>query len=100
MYRPLKRFYTQGVFYGLDEMAHVHTLPDLGESVINAFNLEEKPEERAISFRPEEIGLAAGAVQVEGAPFRQTGDEVSLDLSIPARGQLLLKVNGRRTEGK
>ncbi len=27
-YLPLERFYTQGVFYGLDEMVHVHTLAD------------------------------------------------------------------------
>ena len=42
-YTPLKRFYTQGTFYGIDETVHAHTLPDIGESVINVFNLENKP---------------------------------------------------------
>lgn len=91
-YLPLKRFYTQGEFYGIDEMVHVHTLPDLGRSVINAFNIDEKPVQRQVSFRLAEIGLPSGPVQIEGSSFRQSGDEVVLDLAIPARGHLLLKV--------
>ena len=41
-YRSLKRFYAQGVFYGIDETVHAHTLPDVRESVINVFNLEKQ----------------------------------------------------------
>jgi hypothetical protein len=91
-YLPLKRFYTQGVFYGLDETIHCHTLPDLGECVINCFNLEDQPVRKEVRFRMKEIGLSARAVQIKGAPFQQTGDEIVLDLAIPARGHLLLKV--------
>jgi len=91
-YQPLKRFYTQGVFYGVDEMTHAHTLPDLQESVINAFNLEKEPVQKPVRFRLAEIGLRSGRVQVEGAPFQQSGEEVTLDLAIPARGHQLLKV--------
>lgn len=90
-YKGLKRFYTQGVFYGLEETVHAHTLPDLNESVINAFNLDDKPVQKHVEFRLSEIGLPARAARIEGAPFTQTDDEVSLDLAIPARGQILLR---------
>ena len=56
-YTALKRFYAQGVFYGLDETVHVHTLPDLGECVVNVFNVDDAPASKTIRFRPEEIGL-------------------------------------------
>jgi hypothetical protein len=91
-YSGLKRFYAQGIFYGLDESIHCHTLPDLEQSVINCFNLDDQPVKKEVRFRPSDIGLPAGRVQVEGAPFRQSGDEVVLDVAIPARGHLLLKV--------
>jgi hypothetical protein len=97
-YQPLKQFYTQGVFYGLDEMTHAHTLPELGESVINAFNLEDKPAQKPLRFRLGEIGLRSGVARVEGAPFKQAGEEVALELTLPARGHQLLKV--RTTAGK
>ena len=95
-YLSLKRFYTQGVFYGLDETIHCHTLPDLGECVINCFNLEDKLVQKEVRFQLKEIGLPADAVQIEGAPFQQTGDEIVLDLTIPARGHLLLKVGAEK----
>jgi hypothetical protein len=91
-YNQLKRFFAQGVFYGLDETIHCHTLPDLGQSVVNCFNLDDKPIQKQIRFRPSEIGLADDAVKIDGAPFRQNGDEITVDLAIPARGHVLLKV--------
>jgi hypothetical protein len=97
-YLPLKRFYTQGIFYGLDEAIHCHTLPDLGECVINCFNIEDKPVKKEVRFRLSEIGLPAGAVKIEGAPFQQKGDEIVLDLSLPALGHQLVRVKGKSTK--
>jgi hypothetical protein len=91
-YRSLKRFYTEGVFYGLDETVLVHTLPDRGESVVNAFNLEDQPVRRTVRFRLGDIGLPAGVAEIEGAPYRLDEGEIAVDLSIPARGHLLLKI--------
>jgi hypothetical protein len=91
-YNGLKRFFAQGVFYGLDETIHCHTLPDEKRCVINCFNLEDKPMKKEVRFRLSEIGLPAGKVQIDGAPFRQSGEEVTVDLAIPARGHLLLQV--------
>jgi hypothetical protein len=91
-YLPLKRFYTQGIFYGIDEMVHAHTLPDQGASVLNVFNLEDKPEQKHLQFKLSEIGLPSGPVKIEGAAFQQNGDAITLDLTIPTRGHQLLKV--------
>jgi hypothetical protein len=91
-YLPLKRFYTQGEFYGIDETVHVHTLADLRQSVVNVFNLTDKPVEKEVRFRAADIGLPAGSVQVEGAPFTVKGDEITMKLTVPARGHQLVKV--------
>lgn len=91
-YLSLKRFYTQGVFYGLDETVHAHTLPDLRESVINVFNLDDKRAQNQLQFRLSEIGLPSGKIQIEGAPVQQSGDDVTVYLAIPKRGHRLLKV--------
>jgi hypothetical protein len=91
-YKELKRFYTQGDFYGLDEMVHAHTLKDRGQSVINVFNLDDKPVERQIKFRLAEIDLPSGPVQIEGLPFTQKDDEITITATVPARGHVLCKI--------
>lgn len=91
-YKELKRFYTQGDFYGLDEMVHAHTLKDLNESIINVFNLDDKPIEKKITFRLAEIGLPSGPAQIEGLPFTQKDDEITITATVPARGHVLCKV--------
>jgi hypothetical protein len=91
-YLPLKRFYTQGTFYGIEEMVHAHTLPELRESALNVFNLDDKPIEKEVRFRLADIGLPAGAIQVEGASFTLKGDEITMKLPIAARGHQLVKV--------
>jgi hypothetical protein len=90
-YLSLKRFYAQGVFYGIEETVHAHTLPDLRASVINVFNLENKPVRKRFRLRAADIGLPVGPVQIEGAAVKQDGDRLVVDLALPARGHLLLK---------
>jgi hypothetical protein len=91
-YRPLKRFYTQGKFYGIEEMVHAHTLPELRESVLNVFNLDDKAIEKEVRFRLADIGLPAGSIQVEGASVTVKGDEVTMKMPISARGHRLVKI--------
>jgi hypothetical protein len=95
-YLSLKRFYAQGVFYGLDETIHVHTLPDEGAAVMNVFNLEDKSASKTIRFRPEEIGLGPGAVRIEGASFETKGGGIVVKADLAARGHLLLKVQSMK----
>jgi hypothetical protein len=94
-YMKHKRFFTQGVFYGLDEMLHVHTLPDAKEAVVNVFNLEEKPVTKEIRFRLSEIGLPATSVKIEGGSFEQKGDEIALNVEVPGRGHTLVNIRSR-----
>jgi hypothetical protein len=89
-YLPLKRFYAQGDFYGLDETIHVHTLPDLKESVIDCFNLERQPVVRHLEFRLSDIGLPSQKIAMEGASFTLNGDKIELDVSIPAMAHQLI----------
>jgi hypothetical protein len=91
-YMPLKRFYTQGKFYGIDEMIHAHTLPDLGQSVINVFNLTDKPVEKTVHLRPADVGLAAESIRVEGESFTASGGDVTFKVTVPARGHHLVKI--------
>ena len=88
-YRANKRFFTQGIFYGLDENTHAHTLPDIREAMINAFNLEDQPVHKTIRLRLGEIGLHAGTTG------QHIGAELSIDVSIPARGHQLLHVSAK-----
>jgi hypothetical protein len=91
-YLPLKRFYTQGKFYGIEEMVHAHTLPELGESVLNVFNLTDKPVEKEVRFRPADIGLPAGSIKIEGASFSEKDGQITLKMTVPAFGHQLVKV--------
>ncbi len=93
-YKALKRFYTRGVFYGLDEMVHVHTLPDLGQACINVFNLEDKPVKRTVRFSLAEIGLGSKRVKLEGVEGRQVEDVVEFEVEVPARGHQLVVLKG------
>ena len=89
----MKRFYTQGVFYGIEETVHAHTLPELGESVLNVYNLSDKPIEKEVRFRPADIGLPpAGSIKIEGASFTEKDGEITLKLSLPAKGHHWVKV--------
>lgn len=98
-YRALKRFYTQGTFYGIDETVHAHTLAGepvaAGETVavLNVFNLAETELEREIRFRLSDIGLPDSfRVYCPNAIFLQDGSEVTLWVHLPALGHRLLEV--------
>jgi hypothetical protein len=94
-YLPLKEFYTRGVFYGLEETVHAHTLPGLRESVINVFNLEDAPERKTVRIKPGEIGLSPGAISIEGGTFAESDGVWTGIVDVPARGHVLLKVRLR-----
>jgi len=42
LYRSLKRYFVNGKFVGLHEMAHLHTLPDETGGVLNLFNIDKE----------------------------------------------------------
>ncbi|MDW8105734.1 MAG: hypothetical protein RMK92_12035, partial [Armatimonadota bacterium] len=102
-YLTLKRFYTQGVFYGIEETVHAHTL--VGEparagetvAVLNIFNLAQTEVEREIRFRLGDVGLPDNLrVCCPDVSFLQRGSDVALWVRVPALGHRLLEM---RAEG-
>jgi len=92
-YKRLKRFYTQGIFYGLDETVHVHTLPEERGCVLNIFNLADVPVEREVKFRLSEVGLKMGkTIEVIGASSTIDGDIITLWVNLPAKGHRLVEI--------
>ncbi len=95
-YLPLQHFFAEGVFYGLDETIHVHTLPDLNAAVIDCFNLEDAPAVKHLEFRLADVGLAPGAVVVDGSAQPGSGDLVTVDVAVPAKAHRLVKIDVTR----
>jgi len=91
-YLSLKRFYTQGVFYGLDETIHAHTLPEINECVIDCFNLNTKQDIRHVKFRLSEVGLTLRKISMEGGSFTADGDEIEMAVAIPPMGHQLVRI--------
>ncbi len=81
-YRRLKPFFARGVFYGIDELTHIHRHPTESRAVINCFNLEDHPVTRPLPFDPARFGLApAGRYSVPGK------------VTIPAYGHVLIETD-------
>jgi hypothetical protein len=91
-YRRLKPFFSAGIFYGIDELTHVHRHPDHNAAVVNCFNLEAGPVEKDISFNPQQFGLnPARRYEIRGSHFSLERNRVA-NVTIPGRGHVLLEV--------
>ncbi len=92
-YKRLKRFYTQGIFYGLDETIHVHVLPDEKAVVINVFNLTERALEKEINFDLSEIGFCRDSrICSTNIEYIQEDSNVSLKVSLPPLGTSVVEL--------
>jgi hypothetical protein len=92
-YLRLKSHFTAGVFYGIDEMTHVHRHPSAATAVINCFNVDPSPVTRQIAFDPVRFGLPGnGNYRFTGAEFALAGETYSGSVSIPALGHRLIEV--------
>ena len=92
-YMRLKQFYTQGIFYGLDETIHAHTIPEEKTSVLNIFNLTKEPKTREIRFDLSEIGLPKNLkVLITDLRYSQEGSSISLKISLPPLGTTLVEI--------
>lgn len=92
-YLQLKRFYTQGSFYGLEETVHAHTLRESLEAVINVFNLDEGPATKEVCFDLADIGLPGNhRVTTDGGEGAQEGSRVKMVWRLPGRGAAITKI--------
>jgi hypothetical protein len=94
-YMRLKPFFVGGEFYGIDELTHVHTLPEKNSAVINCFNLKESETMRKFSCNLSEIGLNPSAnLEIKGADHWEISkDKLRITLEIPPRDMRLVKVD-------
>ena len=90
-YKPLKDLYARGEFYALDELTHIHVLPEQGRCVVNAFNLTDTAVSREVEVRLNDLGLLEN-LSVEGAPYETTGGKLALKLDIPPFSPLIVKM--------
>ena len=90
-YRSLKDLYARGTFYGIDEITHLHVLPEEGRCVVNAYNLTDAPISRQVEIKPIDIGLIE-ELKVVGAPHHLIRGKLVLDLQIPPFSPLVIKL--------
>lgn len=92
-YRRLEQLYKAGVFYGVDEMTHVHTHPTEPAAVINCFNLEDHTVRRTLEIDPVKFGLdPSHAYAITGAAARRGAGRYFIDVEIPSQGHVLLEM--------
>lgn len=84
-YRKLERFYKEGEFYGMNEEAHVHALPDESAFVVNLFNLSDEPRVISGSIAFEEMGLDRDRwyINPKGGRFDRNLGTFSVSLRMP-----------------
>ncbi|MHB9036125.1 MAG: hypothetical protein ACYC64_05620 [Armatimonadota bacterium] len=90
-YKELKDLYCRGRFFGVDELTHIHVLPESGRCVVNAFNLTDTAVSRKVNLRLSDLGFVED-VTVEGTPYELAGDKLTLNLEIPPFSPAVVKV--------
>lgn len=89
LYLSLKGLYTRGKFYGIDELTHLHVLPEEGRGVLNAFNLTEEHVSREVGLNLPDFGLPAD-VSVEGAEARVEVGRLTIRCEIPPMSPVVI----------
>jgi hypothetical protein len=91
-YMSLIDFYKRGTFYGIDEMTHVHTLPERNQAVVNLFNLAGKTVTRTVRVNLAEVGLQSFR-NASGADARKSKGGFTFTVELKPLSQALVKVN-------
>jgi hypothetical protein len=102
-YLRLKPFFTQGEFYGVDELTHIHTLRDKNAAVINCFNVQKEPLVKHLRFKLSDVGLSSsGSYRITGAySWQQDGDIIDITLQMSALSASVIElVPGRSGQDK
>jgi hypothetical protein len=91
-YKPLRKFFIDGTFHGINEYAHLHVRPDLNQAVLMVFNLEQHTIDRRVRFRPSETGLDS-VVSASGADIAADGEDVLITVSISPMSAQIIGIN-------
>lgn len=83
LYRRLKPYFVRGVFHGLQENVHLHTLPNRSGGVVVMFNLTDA--EQTIKTRiPYELLQANAPLSIEGALGSDEVGAFTVTAEVPA----------------
>jgi len=97
-YRQLKRFFTQGQYFGIDESTHLHYLPDLNEAVLLLFNFTDESvlrnEGRPL---PAEVNLGKDLLGNLGVRVGETGEThtIFMNTVVPPYGVRVILLQQR-----
>lgn len=95
-YKRLKSYFTEGRFFGIDELTHVHVTPHATGAVINCFNLEDRSEIRPIRFSPPDYDLdGAARYRFSEGRVSETEHLYLIEVEIAAHGHTLIEVTQR-----
>ena len=83
LYLSLKPYFVRGTFHGLDEHAHLHTLPDRKGGVLVMFNLTETDQNIEVSVACELL-QSSQQLRVEGAVGTYQHGKLKVQLELPA----------------
>jgi hypothetical protein len=91
-YKRLKPFYTAGIFYGINEMVHLHRHPMDNAAVINCFSVGA-PTTTSLPFDPARFGLKTGKeYKFTGATFTKTSEGLVIHVSVNSDGHTLVEI--------
>ena len=89
-YKTNKDVYTNGNFFGLDELIHLHVLSEAGICLLNAFNLTDKTMKKEIEFKPSDVGIFE-EVCTDNQQCTVKGGTLIIKLEIPAFDSVRVK---------
>jgi len=96
-YRQLKRFFTQGQYFALDESIHLHFLPDVREAVLLLFNFTDQSVLRSDEVTlPDEVDLGSDLVRPLGVGIGAEAKTLSLHTVVPPRGVRVVVLEQRQ----
>jgi len=91
-YIELKRFFTQGEFFGFGEDCHLHLLRQERKGVLALFNLASKALFREVSLDLAAAGLS-GVEKVSGGDWVEDGSKVIIRLPMKGRDARILEMD-------
>ena len=91
-YNRLRAYYQRGVFTGISEFAHLHTLADTAGGVLDLFNCTDEAQTVTLCLTAEQ--LHGEALPVTGAEAVWDGGTLTLRAEIPALSHRLVLLGG------
>ena len=96
-YKSVRRIYSQGNFYGLDELTHIHVHNEEDLCLVSAFNLTDNKVSREVEIRLNDLGLILNMC-VDCADHEIVGGKLILRLEIPPFDSVRVRMYASRDE--